>query len=251
MAVSKGQTPCAAKIGTVPGGCHPQYVTFVNPQATKGVFVFARIAEELARRRPDIPLLVVEGRGRAGLMKQAGIDLARLGNVRTMANTPDPREFYAVTKLLVMPSLWNESFGLVAAEAMINGIPVLASSRGALPETLGYGPHPGPLPEVEGAYLFDIPVQYTPQSRTLPAAEEVLPWVEMIERLWDDGEFYRQSSEAARARAECWRPERLAETYRQFFSSITPQPGPPIVPQHRAPDRAYGSSGPSISPHPA
>jgi hypothetical protein len=41
-----------------------RYVTLVNPQPDKGVFVFARIAAELARRRPDIPLLVVEGRGR-------------------------------------------------------------------------------------------------------------------------------------------------------------------------------------------
>ncbi len=29
-----------------------------------------------------------------------------------------------------MPSLMDESFGLVAAEAMLNGIPVLASNRG-------------------------------------------------------------------------------------------------------------------------
>lgn len=41
----------------------PQYVTFVNPQASKGVTIFARIAVELAQRRPEIPLLVVEGRG--------------------------------------------------------------------------------------------------------------------------------------------------------------------------------------------
>ena len=36
----------------------------------------------------------------------------------TMANTFDPRKFYRVSKAIVMPSLWNESFGLVAAEAM-------------------------------------------------------------------------------------------------------------------------------------
>ena len=36
----------------------PQYVTFVNPQLPKGVAVFARIAIELNRKRPDIPLLI-------------------------------------------------------------------------------------------------------------------------------------------------------------------------------------------------
>ena len=38
-------------------------MTFINPQPDKGAAVFARIALELGRRRPDIPLLVVEGRG--------------------------------------------------------------------------------------------------------------------------------------------------------------------------------------------
>ena len=31
----------------------PKYVTFVNPAPAKGVYVFVRIAEQLARRRPD------------------------------------------------------------------------------------------------------------------------------------------------------------------------------------------------------
>ena len=35
----------------------PRYVTYVNPSYEKGVYVFARIADELGRRRPDIPLL--------------------------------------------------------------------------------------------------------------------------------------------------------------------------------------------------
>ena len=41
----------------------PRFVTFVNPLPEKGVYPFGRIAHELGRRRPDIPLLVVEGRG--------------------------------------------------------------------------------------------------------------------------------------------------------------------------------------------
>ena len=65
-----------------------------------------------------------------------------------MPFTPDPRAFYptvySMTRLLLMPSLWNESFGLVAAEAMLNGIPVLASNRRALTETVGGSPHPNP-----------------------------------------------------------------------------------------------------------
>ena len=67
-------------------------------------------------------------------------------------NTPRPSEFFRKTKVLLAPSLWNESFFLVAAEPMTNGIPVLASNRGALPDTMG-----------DGGFLLDIPVWYTPE----------------------------------------------------------------------------------------
>ena len=81
-----------------------------------------------------------------------------------MPFTPNPRDFYpavfARTKLLLMPSLWLESFGLVAAEAMLNGIPVLASNRGALPETIG-----------SAGFLLDIPARYTSETRDVPTAK--------------------------------------------------------------------------------
>ena len=164
-----------------------KYVTFVNPSPLKGVFIFARIAAELARRRPEIPLLVVEGRERMASLPALGIDLRGLMNLRIMPNTPDARQFLAATKLLLMPSLM-ENAALVAMEAMFNGIPVLASNRGGLPETVG-----------DAGFLFDIPARYTPETRDLPTAEEVEPWVETIIRLWDDPPEYDRWSRAAPA----------------------------------------------------
>jgi glycosyltransferase involved in cell wall biosynthesis len=196
----------------------PRYVTFVNPGTYKGVFVFAAIAERLASVRPDIPLLVVEGRTSPASLKSLGIDLATFANVKHMTPTADPREFYSVTKLVVMPSLWNESFGLVAAEAMINGIPVLASNRGALPEIIG-----------NGGDLFDIPERYTPDTRAVPTAGEIQPWVDRIINLWDDPVAYVEAGQRAHARAQTWRPDRIGPLYRSFFAGISPQPAPPIV----------------------
>jgi len=103
---------------------------------------------------------------------------------------------------------------------MTNGIPVLASNRGALPETVGTCPRPDPLPEGEGGFLFDIPARYTPETRDLPSAEEVAPWVETIIRLWDDPMEYGCRSCAGRQRAQAWHPDRLAPPYRDFFSDL-------------------------------
>jgi hypothetical protein len=59
----------------------PTYLTFINPLYEKGADVFVRIADELGRRRPDIPILVVEGRGGEAHLIDCGIDLRPNGNV--------------------------------------------------------------------------------------------------------------------------------------------------------------------------
>jgi len=186
-----------------------RYLTFVNPDRDKGLFVFARIAVELARRRPDIPLLVVEGRGRADALWDTGLDLRGLVNLYVMGNTPDPRDFYRVSRALLVPSLWAEPSSRVAVEALGNGIPVLASKRGGLPETLA-----------EAGFLFEVPDRYTRQSALVPSAAEVGPWVETVLRLWDDGAFYENERRRCLAAARAWQPERLGPAYEAFLEQV-------------------------------
>ena len=184
-------------------------MTFINPQPDKGAAVFARIAIELNRRRPDIPLLVVEGRGTSDALAGLPVDLSSLTNLNRMANTPDPRDFYQVSRAVLMPSLWRESLGRVAIEAMANGIPVLASDRGALPETLG-----------DAGFVFTIPDRCTPASGVVPTALEVAPWVAVIERLWDDSEFEAEHRRRALAEVKRWDSDTLAQKYEELFLSL-------------------------------
>ncbi len=192
----------------------PRYVTFINPQPEKGLTVFARIAMELGRRRPDIPLLVVEGRGTSDSLDRLPVDLSGLTNLNRMANTPDPRDFYRLSRVVLMPSLWRESLGRVAVEAMANGIPVLASDRGALPETLG-----------EAGFAFTIPERYTPTNLAIPTPREVAPWVATIERLWDDPSFEAKHRALAKAEARRWDAGHLAEQYETFFQEVGQRSG--------------------------
>jgi glycosyltransferase involved in cell wall biosynthesis len=184
----------------VPENPAPQYVTFVNPQPAKGVTVFARIAHELHRRRPDIPLLVVEGRGGSDWLARLPIDLSGLSNLNRMANTPEPKDFWRVTRAVLMPSLWKESLGRVAVEGMANGLPVLASDRGALPETLG-----------DAGFVFTIPERYTAGSAEIPSAHEVSPWVRTIERLWDDPAWRDDQKCRALIEANRWAPDTILD----------------------------------------
>ncbi|HEX5273312.1 MAG TPA: glycosyltransferase [Gemmataceae bacterium] len=201
-----------------PEGTHGRHVAFVNPQPQKGVFPFARIADELGRRRPDVPLLVVEGRGGASWLGRTGLDLSGR-NLRVMPHTPDPREIYRASRVVLMPSLWEESFGRVAAEALANGIPVLGSRRGALTETLA-----------EAGFLFDVPAQYTPESREVPTAEEMAPWVSTVLRLYDDEAFYQEQRRRCRAAAETWRPEVIGDRYETYLLSVMGRRATGLVP---------------------
>ena len=196
----------------------PRFVTFVNPVLEKGVCPFVRIAQELGRRRPEIPFLVIESRGNRRNLSAHGLGRDAPVSVRIMPHTTDPRWFYALTRLTVMPSLWWESQPMVAIESMINGIPVIGSDRGGIPEVLG-----------ECGFVLPLPERLTPASTVVPEAEEVEPWVETIVRLWDDRALYEAQSRAARQAAQRWHPDRLRPLYAAFFRNVRVRPGPPLV----------------------
>lgn len=158
----------------------PGYVTFVNPQPHKGSFVFAKIVAELSRIRPDIRFVVVESRASAHSLSATGAQWSAT-SVFQMSNTADPRDYLKETNVMLVPSVWQESFGRVAAEALMNGIPVVASTRGALPEVIG-----------DAGVLIDLPSWLTVQSQRLPEPAEVAEWIVAIEQLYDDPAFYQR-----------------------------------------------------------
>lgn len=189
-----------------------RFVTFVNPQPYKGAFWVARIAHHMGRRRPDIPFLIVEGRGKAEWLAQSGLDFSQHTNLRKMPNTADPRRFYRISHIVLVPSLCQEAHPRVAVESIINGIPVLASRRGGLPEIL-----------TDAGYLLDIPEKYTPQSLETPTVEEVEPWVRAIEDLWDIEMQWSHERKRCQAASAAWSSDRVYLQYKAFFSSLTGQ----------------------------
>ena len=154
----------------------PRFATFVDPSAGNGAYIFARIADELGRQRPEIPLLIVGARGSGATLAASGIDVFARGNISLMERSPNPRDHWRVTRLALLPTLDWDASPRKLAEAMAQGIPAVASDRGALPEVQGG----------LGASLT-IPDRITPATRSLPTPAEVAPWVEAITRLWDMG----------------------------------------------------------------
>jgi glycosyltransferase involved in cell wall biosynthesis len=199
------------------------FVTFVHPAPHKGLWLFARLADMLGSRRPDIPVLVVQsGHSGGALNAIPGIDFAKYPQIMAAPHVPTPAEYFALTRILLVPSVWPEPFGRVAAEAMINGIPALVSERGALPDVVG-----GDASDGGGGRVLPIPEWMAHDTNRLPSEAEIEPWFAAICALWDDAAAY--DTIAARARAIA--AERYAEDLSRrrhvaYFTSLRPGASP-------------------------
>src|SRR5690606_38554105 len=79
--------------------------------------------------------LRIAGKGKAEDMerfKQLAGDDSRIDFVGYVV----PTDFYETIDVLVVPSLWEEPLGMVAIEGLANNLPVVASNRGGLRETV-------------------------------------------------------------------------------------------------------------------
>jgi glycosyltransferase involved in cell wall biosynthesis len=188
-----------------------RFVTFVNPTVAKGSYLFARLADMLGSTRSDIPIMVVQSATSAGRLNTIPeLDFTKYPHIMAAPATPRPTDFFALTRILLVPSTFGEPFGRVSAEALINGIPPIVSDRGALPETVG-----------AGGTVIPLPSWMTADSLALPTREETEPWFQAVCALWDDPDRYGTASRRARAEAE----SRFAETtmrqrYLEYFQTL-------------------------------
>jgi glycosyltransferase involved in cell wall biosynthesis len=119
-------------------GGHVLFMGTIEPRKNVGVLLQAYA--QLLDRRPSSPPLVLAGGVSAG--SEPVLEAIRRppleGHVKHVGYvTGAMRErLYREASMLILPSL-DEGFGLPALEAMTLGIPVIVSSRGALPEVVG------------------------------------------------------------------------------------------------------------------
>jgi len=195
------------------------FVTFVNPSPHKGLFLFARVADMLGSRRPDIPILVVQsGRSGGGFNAIPGLDFSRYPQIMAAPPVPTPSDYFALTRVLVVPSIWEEPFGRVAAEAMINGIPPIVSDKGSLPQVIG-----GDASQGGAGRVVAVPAGMTPRTSTLPSEHDAQPWFDAVCALWDDRALYERLARRARALAEERYSERVSRAkHVRYFESLRP-----------------------------
>ena len=171
------------------------YIAMINPHRVKGVDTFY----EIARLLPKEKFLLLE----SWKLDKEDIQnieqrLEELPNVSFQRRVSDMAEIYSKTRLLLVPSVWEEGFGMVAVEAQSCSIPVIASNRGGLPEAVGNG----------GILIDDYK---NPKC-----------WVDAINTILNYKETYAEWSVKAKMNAakECFSSDASAKKYLQIAEEI-------------------------------
>jgi amino acid adenylation domain-containing protein/non-ribosomal peptide synthase protein (TIGR01720 family) len=162
-------------------------VTIVNPCAVKGISIFL----EVARRMPDVAFGAVPTWGTSDEERRA---LERTPNVRVLQASRDFDRILEQTRVLLVPSLWREAFGMVVVEAMLRGIPVLTSDAGGLPEA-GLGVATVLPVRTIDRYGDELDASYLPVP--IVPEQDAAPWCEALRGLLADGAIYERRAQEA------------------------------------------------------
>jgi glycosyltransferase involved in cell wall biosynthesis len=199
------------------------FITLINPCAYKGIDILL----ELADRFPSVAFAAVTSWG------TTTHDCARLNGRRNITVLPpvdDIDQIFARTRVLLVPSLWAEAKSRVITEAMLRGIPVLASDIGGNREAKLGVDYTLPVRPITG-YRNSL------DERRLPVADvpaqDIEPWAAALHELIASPARYREVSRASRLAAQEFISthtiDRL-ETYLQSLQSkASTSHAPPIA----------------------
>jgi glycosyltransferase involved in cell wall biosynthesis len=171
----------------------PSKLTLVNPRDKhKGLDLFLKLARSFPAEEFQV----------AGTLYDASKaeEMAEMENVEYLGWCDDMRSVYANTKLLVIPSTYQEGGGRVIVEAFANGIPAVGSNIGGVPEYIGDG--------------GDVVEEYT----------ELSAWIETVDRYLSDDSYYTDKSKKAVQRSQCFDHTRQIDAFERTLTSVADAP---------------------------
>lgn len=192
-------------------------ITMVNPSGYKGIAIFLALADAL----PERPFAAVPT---WGTTERDRAELSRRPNVRILEARDDIDEVLAHARMVVMPSLWDETFGYTAVEAMLRGIPVLAADVGGLAEAKLGVPYLLPVRPIGGYAARQG------QERPEPAvlAQDPAPWLAAVRAL-DDPAHHSTIAEQSRTAATAFVASLDSGALETYLRRLTPAaPEPPV-----------------------
>lgn len=217
--LERREFPCSGRLEN-------RFVTMVNPCGVKGISILLGLAEQM----PEIQFAAVPTWGTTAADI---IALRRHTNITILPPVDEIHEVFEQTRVAMVPSLWAEARSRIILEAMVRGIPVMASDVGGLREAM-----------LGVDYL--LPVK--PVARYRHATDELMvpvaeippqdngPWREALERLLSDQRHYSEVATKSRRAALAYAATLTAEPFEKYLREVVE------VPRRERP-AGYGKSG--------
>lgn len=169
------------------------FVAMVNPCNLKGMEIFLQLAD----RMPHARFAAVPG---WGTLESDVHQLEARRNVSILSAYDNVDQLLSQTSILLVPSLWQETFGHVAVEAMLRGVPVIASAVGGLQEAMLGVDYCIPVNAIE-KYTEEVDERLSPVP--IVPDQDIRPWEQVCMDLLSDTSLYvGLSSRSCRASHE-------------------------------------------------
>jgi len=127
----------------------------------------------------------------------------------------------ARTRVLLMPSLWYEGFGLIVMESMLRGIPVVASDSGGLVEAKHGTGYVIPVKTIE---RYEPVFDEHSMPRPVVRENDPAPWVAALRDLLTDPIAYQRESLASRIEARRFVGTLDAADLERYLTLLTSRP---------------------------
>jgi glycosyltransferase involved in cell wall biosynthesis len=139
-AIPHGLEFVTAPVAYAGSASHPSVIVFQGRLVTtKGVGILLDAARILLAQGRTFELLIIGDGPEGASLEQAAQSAPLAGHVRFAGRLEEQQldAAFAKASVVVVPSLGGEVFGLVVAENMLRGLPVITSDLGAFVEVVG------------------------------------------------------------------------------------------------------------------